>query len=63
MPAVERKPADAPPDKACDATKSMSGPGVQIKGSTVAAKKSIVPVSMDGIIGQWFRNLIAEMPF
>jgi hypothetical protein len=37
----------------------MSGPGVQIKGSTVAAKKIVVLASMIEMMGRCVRNLVA----
>ncbi len=41
-----RMAARGPPDSPCDATKRMSGPGVQTNGITVAANTSIVPGCM-----------------
>jgi hypothetical protein len=61
-PAVERSPADTPPDRVCDATNSMSGPGVQMRGKIVAAKRSKLVFSMTGIVEANARNWVAKKP-
>ena len=58
---MARSPAAAPPPRLCEATNSMSGPGVQISGSTVAQKSRAVCRSMNAIVGQKPRRRVARM--